>query len=140
MPTLQLNGTLIAGASCASACGDSTGTLTMPLSFAACGKQYQVSIGTPPGSPRVVNSVGSFVAISSVGAGGDVTRAEFLYVAAEGPLDVELTTDDGVGGSVVAILPLDAGPALWSFPSAKYLKGLRVRGVGRFAYFVAGPQ
>lgn len=140
MATLQLTGSLVAGSSCATSCGDSSGTLTLPLSFPACGKQYQVSIGSPPGSPRVINSPLAFVAIGSIGASGDVTRAEFLYLAGEGVLDVEFTTDDGLGGNVVAVIPLDAGPAMWPFPSTKYLKGLRVRGSGRLAYFAAGPQ
>jgi hypothetical protein len=140
MPTLQLTGSLVAGASCATACGDSSGTLTLPLSFPSCGKQYQVSVGTPPGAPRSINSLLAFTAISSIGAGGDVTRGEFLYVASEGTLDLELTTDDGSGGNVVAVVPIDSGPTMWTFPSTKYLKGLRVRGVGRLIYFVAGPQ
>src|SRR5690349_11222715 len=127
MSTLQLNGTLVAGASCATACGESSGTLTLPLSFPSCGKQYQVSVGTPPGAPRTISSLLSFTALSSVGTGGDVTRVEFLYVASQGPLDLELTTDDGLGGSVVAVVPIDQGPCMWTFPSTKFLKGLRVR-------------
>lgn len=98
------------------------------------GKPFQASGSS---IARTINSPSAFVAIADVGASGDVTKADLLYFKSDGPVVLELTQDDGAGGSQTAEVPI-SGLYIAEFPSTQLLTGLRVKGSARCTYFVSG--
>jgi hypothetical protein len=84
---------------------------------------------------RTISSPSAFIDLGE--PGNAVTKATFLYLKSDAPLDVRLTTDDGSGGDVVAVVPVE-GLCLLEFSSSKHLKLLEVQGSGRLEYFVSG--
>lgn len=134
---VQLQGQIQAGPP---GCGGCSGLgmllqLSLQLKGACAQKPYNVATG---GQPRIINSAAVFVALGDVGPTGVVTRADTLFFYSPVPIDLELTTDDGAGGDVVAIVPLD-GTLVLEFPTQKPLKLLRVRGTATIQYFASGP-
>lgn len=97
-------------------------------------KQYLACTGS---TGRAFNSPSSYVALPSIGTGGDVTKVDTLYIRSSSEVSLQLTTDDGAGGDVVAIIPLDGG-ILLEFPTTKYLKLLELKGSATIEYFASG--
>lgn len=138
MGVVQMTGALTAGPPSSGAGVFPTSLFqdSLLLGNSTAGKGFQASGSSVS---RSIASPSSFVAIADVGTGGDVVEADFLYLRTDGDLDVELTTDDGNGGDVVAVVPVSGLLAL-EFPADTFLKGLRVKGTARLTYFVSGPQ
>lgn len=112
------------------------GTLSEPLSFNPFEKQVQVSTGT---LQRTLNSSGSFVALSGIGATDTVVQGLFLYVRCKGgSMQLRLTMKDpGGGADIVSVLPFD-GTSLHEFQANGWLKGLEAKGSGTIAYLIGG--
>jgi hypothetical protein len=85
---------------------------------------------------RYLNSPVTYVPISGVGT--DVPRGDLLYFRSDGPVDLQITTDDGTGEEVVVEESMQ-GLYVREFPSTKPLLALAVRGNARIAYLVSGP-
>ncbi len=87
---------------------------------------------------RVINSSNAFVALGAIGSAEDVAKAGFFYFNAAGQFDIEITADDGAGGSTTQIVST-AGLFLITPSQAKLITGVRVKGSGQIEYFAAGP-
>lgn len=141
MSALSLAGTLSLGEGCGGVfgggcCGSASDTV-ISLGFASCPKSAAKVIHVPTGAPRSVNSPGSFTTLEGVPT--TVTRGEFLWLQSNAAVVLELTNDDGSGGSTVQTADVH-GLVLMEFPPAKFLKLLRVKGVASIAYLVTGPS
>lgn len=141
MSGLTLTGTLSLGEGCGGVfgggCSGSASDTTISLGFGACPKSAAKAFHVPSGAPRSVNSPGSFVTLEGVPT--TVTHGEFLWLQSNAAVVLEITTDDGSGGSNTE--PIDVqGLVLLEFPPAKFLKLLRVKGVASIAYLVTGPS
>lgn len=130
----------------ASGCGSSTSSPGCGCGGAAGDLQFAVGFRCPVQASavanalkRAINSPGSFVPLSAVGATGDVTHGELLYLTSNAPITLRLTTDDGLGGSVVVTEEVNS-IILRDYPSAKFLKLLEVKGIATIAYLVTGPS
>jgi hypothetical protein len=99
-------------------------------------KPFNAATGT---IQRPVNSPSSFITLSGIGTGDTVTHADTLYFFAYSQVTLRLTTDDGAGGDVVAVLPCD-GLYVMEFPSAKFLKLLEIEGSANVEYFASGSS
>lgn len=133
MSIATLNGTLVAGPpGCGTGCFPSA---AFTDSFGeCCGRPFQASASSPS---RYVNSPNAFADVPGIGS--DVTRVDFLYLRSDGPIDLQLTTDDGVGGDVVTVESIQ-GYYIRDFAQAKPLKALGLRGNARVVYFASGPS
>lgn len=88
-------------------------------------------------SSKVTRSLtgGSYVTLR--GVGDAVTKATFLYFRTTGAGKLRLTTDDGNGGDVVAVLPVK-GLLVVEFDPIKFLKLLEGDFSGTVEYAVSG--
>lgn len=135
MGQLKVEGALVAGPPQATDVFPA-GVLTHPLSTAQNPKGFQVATGV---LTRNLNSAAAFLAFAELGANAAVTRGTFLYMRSDAVIDVRITTDDGAGGDVVSVIPLQ-GLLILEFPGSKYLKLLEVQGSGKLEYFISGDQ
>ena len=114
-------------------------SLNVPLAFkgGSWGKSYNAATGILQRSV----STGVYLQLAGVSssASDPVTKGDTLYLLTNGPVSFRLTTDDGSGGNVVAVVPVD-GFAMWEFPGNKFLKLLEVLGSASIEYFVSGQQ
>lgn len=138
MTTIAISGTVSVSEDCG---GCSGGAAETTLTFGdACG-----SISAPVHSGLAKRTVSvtapSWVTLSGVGEADTVTRGQFLFVKANAPVLVRLTYDDGAGGDVLVVLPVDTlAPLVLSFQSAKYLKQVEVQGSATIQYLVSGQS
>lgn len=86
----------------------------------------------------------AFTVLNEVGVGAAVTQGHFLWFKSNGPVEIRLTTDDGSGGDVLSVIPLD-GAYMSEFDIAtgtgKFLKALELNTLGAAVlveYFIAG--
>ncbi len=136
MGQLSLEGSLSGGPQTVSDGGFPASVFQVSLGFAdGLTKQFGVASGV---LTRQMNSSGAFVALSGVGASDAVTNGTALYFKCNADMSLEITTDDGVGGSVVAVLPM-RGVLVLEVTDLKFIKLLRCKGVGPIEYLVAGP-
>lgn len=135
MGQLDLQGALIGGPPTG---GDvfPASTFAVPLRLRTIPKGFGVATGV---LTRQVNSPSVFTTLSGIGANDTVTQADVLYFKASGPVALQLTTDDGLGGDIVATLSCD-GLVLMEFPTSNFLKGLEVRGSATVEYFASGQR
>ena len=131
----EISGGISAGAAAGCGCGDAS--LVFPFEFpgGCSGKPYGVS--TQGG--RTIISPSSYVTLPNVGEDGDVTKASIFALRGEGTIDLELTFDDGIGGTTTVVTPMQ-GLYFQTYGAPKYLVGVRVRGNSTISYFAAGPQ
>ena len=80
-----------------------------------------------------------FTDLRCVGPGEAVTKGTFLYVRSSTAMQIRMTTDDGTGGNVVAIVPI-YGPMVIEFDETKFLKLLEGLGTGVIEYLVSGAE
>ena len=137
MGELVLSGSLIAGPPCSRECEFPSGITTLSLGFRYQPKGYSVATGIL--QQNISIGSGSWVTLSTIGSGSTVTKCDTFYIRSNGPLSMELTTDDGSGGSVVAVLPLN-GLSLLEFDESKFLKLVRLSGTATIEYFACGLQ
>ncbi len=132
--TVEISGTLVAGPQAVCDSAFPSGSLELKFGVGPCGcKPAAVQCY----NTKNVNAPSVYVALDGIGTGESVTQANTLYVRAPTPLNLRLTTDDGAGGSVVAIVPI-SGVWVMEFPSNKFLKLLEVLGVGPIEYYASG--
>lgn len=111
-------------------------TFSVPLRLRSDPKGYNAATGVL--QQQVSTAPGVYVTLTGIGTGSTVTKANTFYLKSSGPVLLRLTTDDGLGGSVVAVLPVDglAGPI--EFDATKFLKLAEVSGSAQLEYFASG--
>jgi hypothetical protein len=82
-------------------------------------------------------SPSGFSTIHGIGPNETVTQANFLYLRTDAPIDFRITSDDGNGGSVVAVVSVD-GLHIIEKPTSKFIKLLEAQGTGTIEYFASG--
>lgn len=113
----------------------STIVTSLALKGGQASKSYQVATGI---LEVTINNV-AYQALPGVGAAPAVTHADTLYFFSDAPILVRLTTDDGAGGSVLSVLPVD-GFVMLEFQAQKFLKLVEVQGASSIEYFASGPS
>jgi hypothetical protein len=88
---------------------------------------------------RAISSPSSYVDVRCVGTNEAVTKGSFLYARASAAMLLRLTTDDGAGGSVLAVLPID-GLLVFEVDPDKFLKLLEAQGEGTLEFLVSGAE
>lgn len=111
-------------------------TFSVPLRMSTTPKPFGVATGV---LTRNVASPAAYLTLSGIGAADTVTKGDVLYFKASGAVDLRLTTDDGAGGDVVAIVPVQ-GIVILEFSSSKYLKLVEVQGSASIEYFMSGQS
>jgi hypothetical protein len=136
MGQINLSGSMIGGPP---AGGDTFpgSTFSVPLLLRSNPKGFNVATGVL--QRQISTAVGVYATLSGVGATDTVTKCDTLYLKSNSGLLVRLTSDDGTGVSVVAVIPV-SGVALLEFDSSKYLKLIEVSGSGLIEYFASGQQ
>jgi len=86
---------------------------------------------------RALTSPSGFVTLHGVGPGESVTQGNFLALQTDNPIDIRISTDDGAGGTVVAVVTCQ-GMLVIEKPANKFIKLLEAQGVGTVEYFVSG--
>lgn len=132
MAHVVLSGTIVAGPATA---GDSVlpkGVATIDLATSPDPKSAAVYLK----GNRAFAS-GAFADTGWVGTGKDVVSGNLLFIKADGEMSFRLTTDDGLGGNVVSVVPVD-GSLLVEFPSTKFLKLVEALGTANVEYIVSG--
>jgi hypothetical protein len=109
--------------------------LNVPLSLTTTPKQYGVATGV---LTRLLASPSSFVTLDGVGAAATVTKGDTLYLKSSGSIDLQLTLDDGVGGSTTAVVT--GRLFIIEFDTVKFLKLLEAKGSATVEYFVSGQS
>lgn len=79
----------------------------------------------------------AYQTLDGVGAARTVVKGNFLYFRTSSQIQLRLTTDDGIGGSVLSILPV-YGLLVVEFDDSKFLKLLEAQGSGMVEYLVSG--
>lgn len=132
--SIEISGGLTSGAGCG--CADGA-MLDFPFDFpgSCTGRPYQ----TITSGGRTLVSAVTWVTLPNIGTGGDVARADLFALKCEGTIELELTTDDGVGGTVVSVVPVQ-GIYFSTFFAPKLLIGVRVRGNSTIKYMASGPS
>jgi len=136
MGQLNLSGSLIGGPPT----GGETfpaASFTVPLRLRTDPKGFNAATGVL--TQQISTAVGVYATLAPIGSGGVVTKADTLYFKSNGPVLVRITTDDGVGGSVVAIVPCD-GLMMLEPGSLKYIKLVEVSGNALIEYFASGQS
>lgn len=134
MGVLQLGGSLDAGPPSVTSESFPGASLSVPLRLPSGSKSFSVATGV---LSRKLNSALSFVALDGVGPASSVTQGSFLYLRSDQPFQLRVTTDDGSGGSDVAVHPV-ATLMLIEYDSTKFLKLLEAKGVANLEWFVCG--
>lgn len=136
MGQLSLEGSLTGGPP--SVCEGSfpASTFLVNLGFAD-GKIKQFDAATGVLS-RNLNSPSAFLPLSGAGPSDSVTAGNALYFKCNSGMQLQITTDDGLGNAVVSVVPV-AGVLVLELPDAMFIRGLACKGTGPIEYLVAGP-
>ena len=124
MGTLTIDGTLTGKPDSGSPGTFPSGYSTVPFTLFGTQKTYAVSTGVNQAS-ITINA--AYAALPDIGSSTKVTHADTLYVRTNKLVNVRVTTDDGVGGSVVAVVPVK-GLLILEFDATKYLKLVEIQG------------
>ena len=135
MSQIKLSGSIVAGPASSSEGVFPGSTMDIPLSTKENPKGYQRATGILRRSVSVASP--SWLDLGE--PGNTVTQANFLYLRSDGPLSLRLTTDDGLGGDVVAVIVVQ-GLHITEFNQINYLKTLEVQGNATVEYFMSGQQ
>ena len=136
MGQLSLSGALVGGP----ASGGTTfpgSTISIPLALRTNPKGFNAATGVL--QRQIQTALGVFVALNEIGPNGSVQKADTIYLNSNGPLTVRYTTDDGLGGSVVAVLPV-SGYTMIELDSTRFCKLLEVSGSALIEYFASGQS
>ena len=138
MTTIAINGTVSVSEDCG---GCSGGAAETSIEFGdACGS-ISAPVHTGLAKRTIAAASPSWVTLSGVGVLDTVTRGQFLFLKVNAPALVRLTYDDGVGGDVLVVLPVDAlAPLILCLQGAKFLKGVEVQGSCTVHYLVSGQS
>lgn len=136
MGVLRIEGSLTAGPPSVTSEAFPGASVAVPLRLRENTLAFNVATGM---LSRSLASALAFVPLQGVGPGDAVTKAVFLYLKGNALFDVRLTTDDGLGGSVVSVVPVN-GFALLQFDGTKFLKLLEAKGTALIEYFLCGAE
>jgi len=132
---VELSGSIDGGPTQVTDQSSPTATFSARLGLNAGNKTYSAATGV---LVRQLASPSSYTTLDGVGSGKTVSKGTFLYVrSVGGPLTLRLTTDDGSGGDVVAVVPIQ-GPMIIEFPDSNPLKLLEAKGSIGLEYLVTG--
>jgi hypothetical protein len=106
-----------------------------PLKLSSNHKSFTAGSGL---LTRQLSDDAVFVPLAALGAAGDVTRANFLYLRANGDYQLRITQDDGVGGTTVQTLQC-RGLFVCEFPDALAAVLVEVAADATIEYLVSGP-
>lgn len=134
MNHLRFEGTLIVGPATVSDSAFPAAESTVPFAPVTSPKLSVVNTGI---KHRQVNSPNAYVALSGVGTGDDVTRADTFYAKNNAPMKLRLTFAQPGTDDLVTEVPL-YGTKLEEYPSDQYLKLIEIKGVGLVEYFASG--
>lgn len=133
MTQLKLAGSLIAGPPSVSDGTFPASTISTPISTRENPKTYARATG-------ILTRTEAFGSFTDLGEPGQVVKqATFLYFKSSTAIELQLTTDDGAGGDVLSIIPVD-GLCILEFDSNKFLKTLEMNGSATIEYFLSGPS
>ena len=136
MGQITLSGALLGGPPAGGETFPGT-TFSAPLALRTTPKGFNSATGVL--QRQVSTAVGVYVTLGGVGAADCVTKGNTLYFKTNATVLLRLTTDDGIGGSVVAVLPVN-GFCLLQFDDSKYLKLVEASGSALIEYLVSGLQ
>lgn len=136
MGVLKVSGSLDAGPPTVTSESFPGASLSVPLRLPAGSKSFSVATGV---LQRKLNSALAYVALDGVGPIAAVTKGSFLYLRSDQAFSLRVTTDDGLGGSDVAVHPV-ATLVLVEYDSTKFLKLLEAKGVANLEWFVCGDS
>jgi hypothetical protein len=128
------DGTLKAGPPKASTSGFPTGVVNTSFSLRPAQKLASVSTQAVR---NLATGAGVYATLHGIGTGEDVTQGTFLYVRTDSDFLIRITTDDGSGGSVVAVLPV-SGLLIFEAQPGKFIKLLEASGSGVVEYYASG--
>ena len=138
MTTIAINGTVSVSEDCG---GCSGGAADTTIEFGDACASISAPVHTGLAKRSVATPAPGWAALSGVGAGDTVTRGQFIFLKVNAPVLVRLTYDDGVGGDVLVVLPVDAlAPLILCLQGAKFLKGVEVQGSCTVHYLVSGQS
>ncbi len=107
------------------------------LSFAGGhDKQYDPATGV---LRRNISSPTAFLPLTGLGPSDVVTKGDFLWMKASSPMLLQITSDDGSGGDVVAVIPI-GGVFVLEARDDKFLKTIALQGSGSVEYLVTGQS
>lgn len=124
MGVLTIDGTLTGKPDSGATGTFPSGYSTVPFTLFGTQKTYAASTGVNQAS-IAINA--AYAALPDIGSSTKVTHADTLYVRTNKLVNVRVTSDDGIGGSVVAVLPVK-GLLVLEFDSTKYLKLVEIQG------------
>lgn len=133
MGQINLQGSLSGGPTSASSDAFPAATINIPLSLRSSPKGF----GCATGVLQRQIAASSFVVLAEVGPGGSVVKANFLYLKCNGPVLLRCTFDDGLGGDIVAVEPVN-GLVVKEVDDSKFLKTVEVQGNALLEYFACG--
>jgi hypothetical protein len=133
---LKFEGNLIAGPP--SINGDGYGMQVIaPVTLKSAPSSFDAASGVLRRSLSV--AAPAWGPLQGVGPTDTVTQGTFLYVRTTSLVLLRLTTNDGAGGTVVELNPVD-GLYVREFGSQRPLELLEVQGTATIEYFVSGPR
>lgn len=133
---VTLSGQLQIGPKCCGPDDRSNSFINLMLNGGCCAKSYNVATGI---LQLDINSTGAYIALPGVGAAPGVTHGDTIYFFTKTALLLRLTTDDGAGGSVLSVLPVN-GLLILEFNATRFLKLVEVQGAASIEYFVSGQS
>lgn len=134
MGQINMQGALIGGPPAGSETFPAS-VFSAPLRLRTDPKGFNAATGVL--QQQIATAVGVYAALPAIGTGGVVTKGNTFYFKSNGPVLLRLTTDDGVGGNVVAVLPIN-GLHIVEFDDTKFLKLAEVSGSALIEYFASG--
>jgi hypothetical protein len=133
---VKLSGSLIAGPPAATSVGFPASSFTSPIALKENPRPYNRATGILCRSIVTVPAV--FEALGE--PGNAVAQAVVLYLKTDGPILLRETVDDGAGGTVVYVTPID-GLLIHEYPTDRPLEFLEVDTQGQTVtveYFLVG--
>lgn len=135
MGVIRVDGQIVAGPPNGVAPSQDRSVLSTALALkgGAGSKPFQVATGFL----QLTISNSSYQTLPGIGTAPAVTHADTLYFFSGSPILVRLTTDDGAGGDVLSVIPVD-GLVILEFNAQRFLKLLEVLGAAPIEYFASG--
>lgn len=132
MGVIAVSGSLTAGPQVGGGFPSVAATVRLALS------QEQKGFGQCTGTVQQQLANADYAALSGIGTGQTVTKADTLYFRASGPIFLRLTCLNGAGIADTPIVVPVAGLFVVEFQSARELVVLEAKGSGTVEYVASG--